>query len=575
MYQTQVNMVQRARALGVAVMWDAAPDLGAILATGPEVASFLQAQLSSDVSALAPGQGHLSARLDRRGSLVSWLHLLRLPDRGQPFPAFLLVLPRAALPAVHDSLKRHLVAEDVLLEDASADFQGLLLQGPGAADLIPDSDPRLLTWPVSLTGDPGLLVLRPGGSSDPVLQSLRGRAAEAGWLVLGEDESSCRVWHWLRVEAGLPWPGQDLEPGKHLLPETGLEQQVVSWTKGCYLGQEVVARIRTYGSVPRALRGLTFPELGAGCLAGMPAAGAGVTDTGGKKLGRWGASGWSATEDCPVALAYLDRDSRTPGRQLELMLPDGQTVQAEVRLLPFHSSVDRSEQSRRLHHRAVEHFSRGQDDRAVALLEEALGLDPANADAFEALGVILGRGERYHEAIEIFRRLEEVAPDEPMVHTNLSLFYMKLGDKQEAERQMSLATMKRLGDPDSGNRDQVEAAAREARQQEARRKRAVFAEVLELDPQDALALASMGQVCSELEQWQEAASYLARALAVQKDSSPLYLSYGKALQETGRHQEAAATYRLGVEVASRRGDLQPLREMELRLALLQGAEAAG
>ena len=109
----------------------------------------------------------------------------------------------------------------------------------------------------------------------------------------------------------------------------------------------------------------------------------------------------------------------------------------------------------------MQSFSRGQDDAAVGLLAEALRLDPSHAEAYEALGVILGRNERFHEAIDIFKRLEEVAPLEPMVHTNLSLFYMKIGDKEEAERQLAQATEKRFLGMDDARTNQEQAAAEE------------------------------------------------------------------------------------------------------------------
>jgi len=278
------------------------------------------------------------------------------------------------------------------------------------------------------------------------------------------------------------------------------------------------------------------------------------------------------TRERPVALAFLDRDHRAPGLALQVELTDGTTVGAEVVLLPFHSSGDAAEQARHLHERAVQSFSRGQDDTAIALLEESLRLDPSHAEAFEALGVILGRNERFHEAIDIFKRLEEIAPLEPMVHTNLSLFYMKIGDKEEAELQLARATEKRFLGMDDARTNQEQAAAEEAdRRTDAERKAAMFAEVLEIDPDDPLALMGLGNALAVLEDFAAAAPHLARACTVQKDNSAAFAAHGKVLERLGRDTDAAVVYRQGVTVASRKGDLMPLREMEHRLLMLDGA----
>jgi len=111
----------------------------------------------------------------------------------------------------------------------------------------------------------------------------------------------------------------------------------------------------------------------------------------------------------------------------------GPSLSARVVLLPFYKASDLKSRVAFLHDRAIRLFAEQHDDKAVELLMEALRLDPAFADGYEALGMSMGRTGRFHEAIDIFKRLEEVAPDEPMVHTNLSLYYMKLGDKQAAE----------------------------------------------------------------------------------------------------------------------------------------------
>ena len=574
------KLCEGARAKGLWAKWNAAPGLGAVLAAGPEAASFLQAQLTSNVNALAPGEGQVSARLDRRGALVSWFHLLRFPDRGQPFPSYLMVLPMTGLGRLLADLSSFIFSEDIVLEDVSDDFQGVVLQGAEAKDFMVragalDPNHAPLSWPFSLTGDPGFLCLGPEGYEGGAgLGRLLEMATQEGWEILGDDQASGQGWRWLCAEAGWPRLGTDLQPGQRVLPQTGLEQQVVSTTKGCYLGQEVVARIRTYGSVAQALRGLVFSGLETGDLGRLPEPGQDLCDATGKVLGTWASGGWSVARQAPFALAFLDRNSRTPGRTLDILLTDRTTVSAGVNLLPLYSAMDQEQNARQLHHRAVQLFSQGLDDEAISLLEESLRLDPTAPEAFEALGVILGRGERYHEAIDIFRRLEEVAPDEPMVHTNLSLFYMKIGNREEAERQKALGTMKRFGNLEPDRAQQMQENEKETRRQDARQKKSMFAEVLAIDPEDPLALMGMGKALIDLDQLEEAESCLARALAAQKDNSPLYLAHGKVLQQLQRTDAAVEVLTRGVEVASRRGDLMPLREMQHRLALLGGSPTA-
>ncbi|MFN2370864.1 MAG: tetratricopeptide repeat protein, partial [Candidatus Krumholzibacteriia bacterium] len=436
-----LDLCRRARTAQLAWAWDEAPALGALLVAGPDAVAFLQAQLTSDVAALAPGAGQLSARLDRKGALAAWFSLHRLPDQGQPFPSYLLILPRAGIAPLAADLGQYVIAQDVLLEDVSGEFAGVVVQGPdaaaplaGLAGLGVRAEASGWTIARSFTGDPGFLRLAPRGAAAADLPAADG----------ADGRDLATAWHWLRVEAGWPQVGIDLAPGERVLPQTGLEDRTVSWTKGCYLGQEVVARIRTYGSVPQALRGLVLADLPGDALPALPVPGAILAGPDGAKLGTWASGALSIAWEHPVALAYLGREQRAPGTRLDVALADGGATTAEVILLPFHDATDQAARARRLHERAVHLFSRGQDGRAVALLEEAVTLDPGYAEAYEALGVILGRGERFHEAIDVFRRLEEIAPDDPMVHTNLSLYYMKIGDKDEAERQKAAATMKRF-----------------------------------------------------------------------------------------------------------------------------------
>ncbi len=569
-------LCRQARDRGMVVDWAGAPSLGAVLVTGPDAGPLLQSQLTSDVLALAPGQAQPSARLNRAGALVAPLRAFRLPERGQPFPSWLLVGERGQCADLAADLRAHIVTEDALVDDVTGEFDGRLLLGPRApaamagitVDTAAPEAPFVVEAP--LTGDPGWLLLWPAGDGAPMPAAIA-RAARAQDLVdWPTGTHGDTAWQWLRVEAGSLRPGVDFQPGRRALAQTGLEQAVTSLTKGCYLGQEVVARVRTYGSVPEALRALVFVTDTPGAAAPpAPPPGEPVRGDGDGAIGTWASAAWSVTWEAPVALAFLDRAHRTPGARLAVRLADGTIAAAEVRLCPLHAGADAAELARRLHERAVHRFGRGDDDGAVDLLQQALRHDPALAEAAEALGVILGRSGRYHEAIDIFRQLEEIAPDEPLVHTNLSLFYMRIGDKEEAERQREQATLKRFASIDDAREAAERATAeRTARREDAARKLAMFGEVLEIDPDDALALMGAGSALATLERHAEAEPLLARAVAAQPDNSALYLAHGRALELLGRGEEAVAAFRAGVAVASRKGDLQPLREMEHRLLLL-------
>ncbi|HMV66584.1 MAG TPA: tetratricopeptide repeat protein, partial [Myxococcota bacterium] len=204
--------------------------------------------------------------------------------------------------------------------------------------------------------------------------------------------------------------------------------------------------------------------------------------------------------------------------------------------------------------------------RAMDRLEATLRLDPTFGDAYEAIGVILGKAGRFHEAIDFFRRLEEVAPDEPMVNTNLSLYYMKIGDKQTAEDESGRATLKQM--MRQRGKGQVDADLEASRRKDAARKREMFKKVLAFDEADPIALFGLGTALLTLGEADEAAATLRRAVEVDRNNSAVYLALGKALERAGRDDEAVATWRSGVEVASRKGDWMPLKEMEHRLLLL-------
>ncbi|HYF48247.1 MAG TPA: tetratricopeptide repeat protein [Planctomycetota bacterium] len=602
-----VSLARKTRETGIFAQL---PDMGVLRVTGADAATFLHSQLTNEVEALKPGEGNLSARVTRTGALLRYFSLHRMPE---PEEGFVLLLEKDGIAPLQSDLEKFAISDDVSFADLSAEYSVIALQGPQAAAFaegicgklgaekneswadLPENairfmGPDVLVVARSLTGDPGYLLLvetppptpslkgrgeQQQGVLDTLMTKLASAAIEKNWVYLqGADLEP--VLETLRIEAGIVKIGPDAQQGKLVLPETGMENVLVSYSKGCYLGQEVIARIRTYGSVPWVLRGLVFltsapapvPQGERGEQIPPPHSDVILED--GKKAGTWASRAFSPVLNAPVALAYLDRTNRTPGTILKIRMSDGSIASARVQLLPFYKASDLKSRVAFLHDRAIRLFSDGKDDEAITMLEQALRLDPTFSDGYEALGVILGRSGRFNDAIEIFKRLEEVAPDEPMVHTNLSLYYMKIGDKEKAEEEKARATVKQFSRFGNLAKEQErEKQEREAKRGDALRKKAMFEEVLGIDPEDPIALFGLGNALSTLEQWSDAEAALAKACAVQKDNSAAYLAHGKALEMLNRNADALAVYKTGMAVASKKGDLMPLKEMERRSLLLE------
>jgi folate-binding protein YgfZ len=580
-------------------------DVGAIRVTGRDALAFLHSQVTNEVEGLAPGAGNYSARVTAQGQLLELFSLHRLSEVEAA--EVWLILERDRIASLVASFEEMVFSDDVAFEEISDAYRWSILEGARAGELLDrclplaeDSGSALEAFSSralgrapaapearvirrSFTGDRGFLFALPIGDPASVAleEQLAREAAAAGFRELPESRLG-EILEVLRVEAGSVRIGPDTRGRKRVLPETGLEQLAVSYGKGCYLGQEVIARIRTYGSLPFGLRGLVFAPAaddGPGprrILEELPAEGEPLIVKGGESIGQIASRTLSPTMEAAIAYAYLDRAHRTPGTRLLLAL-GGHCVEAEVRLLPFYSAPEVGERVAWLYDQGVRSFAEGREERALGLFEEALRIDPGFSDGYEAVGVVLGRRERFHEAIDVFKRLEEIAPDEPMVHTNLSLYFMKVGDKENAEAEAARAMQKEMA-RQSGRSVDTEVLDRvlvEQQRSEALRKKEMFAQVLEIDPEDGIALFGLGNALATLGQAEEAVGVYERASRAEGDNSAIHLAHGKALEKLGRDAEARSVYGEGMEVASRRGDLLPLKEMEHRLLLLRASASEG
>ena len=218
-----------------------------LLVHGAEAAEFLQGQLTNDVEALAPGQGCYAAILTAKGKLRADLRVLRGRDW--------IWLDAEAIghrPLVH-TVETYSLGRDVRFEDVTEARAILSLIGPHARERL-ETPPRTEEH-AFVEGEHGLYVATDLGV-DVICE-----AAGAGGVraALGVEEVSEESAECLRIESGRPRLGLDMD-GDTIPQEAGINERAVSFSKGCYVGQETVARLHYKGKPNRHLRGVRLSE---------------------------------------------------------------------------------------------------------------------------------------------------------------------------------------------------------------------------------------------------------------------------------------------------------------------------
>jgi folate-binding protein YgfZ len=287
---------------------------GKLALTGAEAKSFLQGQVTNDVEALSPGQGCYAAFLTPKGKMLGDLRIL---DAGGEI---LLDTERVALQELFNMIRRFSIGFDVQLHKRTLECGLLSLLGPeseavaGAAGLgEPEHSHAALTLggieARAIRTDLGIDLLCDAADVD-------GLRAALGVVALSEAVAEC-----LRVERGRPRFGVDLDDT--VIPqEAGLNERAVSFTKGCYVGQETVARLHYRGKPNRHLRGLRLD-------ADAAATGDELTFEG-RAVGRLGSVALSPRFG-PIGLALVRREAPVGS---VVAVGDG-TARAEVVELPF------------------------------------------------------------------------------------------------------------------------------------------------------------------------------------------------------------------------------------------------
>jgi folate-binding protein YgfZ len=289
---------------------------GKLLVSGGEAADYLQGQLTNDIEAIAPGEGAYAALLDRKGHMQGDMRVLR-PGEG---PDLLIDTEPEALEAVRRHLGMYKIGREVDVVDVTAERALLSLIGPRAVEIAGSAAlPDNLCEEVTIAGTQVLAVGTAIGIDLIFETEARDRVADA-LLAAGAAEVSPEAAEILRIEVGRPRFGAEM--GTETMPaEAGIVEQAVSFTKGCYIGQETVARLHYKGKPNRHLRGL---KLSGTAQPGEP------VRLGDRELGRLGGAAVSPAFG-PIGLAILRREAE-PGATVAVG-EDG--VTAEVVALPF------------------------------------------------------------------------------------------------------------------------------------------------------------------------------------------------------------------------------------------------
>jgi glycine cleavage system T protein len=302
--------------------------LGKVVVTGRDRQGFLQGMLTNDVKSLVPGQGMPAAFLDAHGKVMALLCVYALEDR------LWLELPVGLTEKTLQTLDKYLISEKAYFEAADEAFAVLAVQGPGSRAILERLAGKGLELAPFAHTEAAL-----AGAAVRIIN--RAEAGSPGYHVWAAREHGAALWRAIldagarpvgiealdaaRVEAGVPWYGHDVDDTV-ILPETRLES-LVSYTKGCYIGQEVVARVKYRGHVNRALTGLVLEG------AAVPAYGARVIADG-KEIGRITSAVRSPALGRPIALGYVRREHFEPGTAVHVEV-GGVPVPAHVAALPF------------------------------------------------------------------------------------------------------------------------------------------------------------------------------------------------------------------------------------------------
>jgi len=287
--------------------------------TGPDRVRYLNAVLTNDIKSLSAGQGNISLLLNPQGHILAEIETYAFADKLFCV-SYAMIRDRLV-----EVLDKFIIMDDVTLTDESERFGTLALEGPKAAAVVREvsgADIGRLGELSSTDGTvgaiPGRIVKRSPGGLPGAEFVVEREKLPAVWEILlnaarkhGGGPMGYAALSGVRLAQGVPWFGYDF--GEKQIPhEAGVQDSHISYTKGCYTGQEIVERVRSRGQVNRqrvrlAFSGEAVPEAGTPLMME------------GKEVGfvTRAAKAWDSVPPRILGMGYVRKEGNAPGTTLQ------------------------------------------------------------------------------------------------------------------------------------------------------------------------------------------------------------------------------------------------------------------
>lgn len=318
---------------------------GRILVSGSEAVQFLNGLITNDMKTLAENSWMPAAFPNVQGRLIASVRVIRLNDEQAPtgkktFPLFLIDTEATTHDRVLKTIERFTLAGDFRVTDVTNQTAHIAVEGKKAARVVSgvvgaaasefapneakqiaypkdDASGNLTILRATHTGEDGFDLIVDADKANDLWDAL---------LATGVRPVGYDALEMLRIEAGVPRYGIDMDE-TNVVSEAGLDD-AISYTKGCYVGQEIIARIKYRGHVAKKLSGIKFGK------AVKVEAGAAIKSVDDKEIGRLTSSTYSPHLGHTIALGFVKYDYLTPETTVRVTSERGE-LEARVTVLPF------------------------------------------------------------------------------------------------------------------------------------------------------------------------------------------------------------------------------------------------